>query len=682
MPRDSRGRFTGRARSASPAFFTPDKDPTQTSLMRELHDTAMMMQSQHSDEQIAELRKEFAATADENKELRQSRILARAAAHSSKEDADKAARAEQAMLETLEEERSMRRQADAAKSGIEKQFTTLQELVEALQRQVEQSQVERMKEEPWITPDQRRSQPQGERSLSGPVAAYQPWQPPTPDRQWSQPQGERSLSGPVAAYQPWHPPMVQAPAWQQPPAEPTTWQQTQQPWQHSQSHYQQQSWAATGPGQNSNCVVQPSRARVNLNKLHYKIHDQSNPRKLAEWMASLRSYFSARYPRHANSVLGQLWDSANEAHQRYLDADPRYRSMIEPVHAQLSEEEQQVHHQICGEVMEAMPYEVRVYTEQKAMKHGRCSLMTDGLFKARCMFMPSSSDAQDEARKALEEPKEVSPAGLETFLCKFEQDVIQLVDIGVFTPTDNFSPTLAALRNTIKGAGVNGDFAHAMRDWLLHHPVPVRRVSIDYLWSYHQMLLGLACAYYPAHMMRPKSNTQSAPRAHVAHTEHVAEVEEWTDATVQAHAASKGKGKKGSDGCRKCGSQEHWARECPMADDPNKATGKCVRCVDTSCTRPDGRCMHLGTEKKCDACGQSGHDDKSCWKKHASLRPEQPKGKSGGAKAKGKGKGMKGMPKANAATDDHYDNEWPDIETEEYEDFPQPQPGGAAESCE
>ena len=43
---------------------------------------------------------------------------------------------------------------------------------------------------------------------------------------------------------------------------------------------------------------------------------------------------------------------------------------------------------------------------------------------------------------------------------------------------------------------------------------------------------------------------------------------------------------------------------------------------------------------------------------------------------------MKGMPKANAATDDHYDNEWPDIETEEYEDFPQPQPGGAAESCE
>ena len=39
--------------------------------MRELHDTAMMMQSQHSDEQIAELRKEFAATADENKELRQ-----------------------------------------------------------------------------------------------------------------------------------------------------------------------------------------------------------------------------------------------------------------------------------------------------------------------------------------------------------------------------------------------------------------------------------------------------------------------------------------------------------------------------------------------------------------------------------------------------------------------------------
>jgi len=89
----------------------------------------------------------------------------------------------------------------------------------------------------------------------------------------------------------------------------------------------------------------------------------------------------------------------------------------------------------------------------------------------------------------------------------------------------------------------------------------------------------------------------------------------FSDENISKHAYRNGDGT-GDSGCRICGAESHFARDCPNKK-PN--SGECYNCGETGHNKAD--CSNPAVEREfagaCNHCGLSGHRARNCPEKPA-----------------------------------------------------------------
>lgn len=264
-------------------------------------------------------------------------------------------------------------------------------------------------------------------------------------------------------------------------------------------------------------TAQPTRTGVKVSKLEYTIGNAKGPHIFAEWTTDLRNYAAAKYPAHGTDVVEAALQQAHATHKVWLDTAPLARSTVMPELRELEGAQRTVSEQIATDVSAAMPRAIADWANRTATTAKRGRRLVDLLFKALCTIMPRSFESRDAAREAMQVAGNIRAAHLETWLIDWRDQLERLEDVNIFeVDCDNYSGCFKALKKTVDGASVNGEFTHALRSFMLHNPQPNSKINRTYLFMYWETVYALASTYYPAELAPESKKEVAKDKANVA----------------------------------------------------------------------------------------------------------------------------------------------------------------------